>query len=119
MEGRVAIRLAEGNELVAKDLEACLTHEPRVCLAREAREERRRTKEIPCPGLSVTCSKSGHEQTARHEPAVDPRERQREQLARYVIERIERDDRVERLRLELERREGASASSAAAPNTSW
>src|SRR5437870_352004 len=30
LEGRVAVGLAEGDELVAKDLEACLSHEPGV-----------------------------------------------------------------------------------------
>ena len=36
---------------------------------------------------------------------MDPRERRRKQLSRHVVERVERDDRVERPRIELERGE--------------
>ena len=36
---------------------------------------------------------------------MDPREGRREQLARHMVERVERNDRVERLLLELERGE--------------
>ena len=38
LEGRVAIGLAEGNELVAKDLEARLPHQLRVRLGRETQK---------------------------------------------------------------------------------
>src|SRR5207245_719477 len=105
LEGRVALGLVEGDELVANNLEARLPHQTRVRLRWEAGEERRCTKPIPGPGLRVARSKRGHEQSARREPAMDAHERGREQLARHVIERVERDYRVERLRPELERGE--------------
>src|SRR5215204_7246786 len=73
LEGRFAFGLAEGDELVAKDLEARLLHEPRVRRWREAREERWCAKPVPGLGLSVARSKRGHQQTAGDKPAADPR----------------------------------------------
>src|SRR5205814_845048 len=75
-------------------------HELRVDRGEEAREERRRTEELAGPAFEVGGPEGGHQPARRSKPAVDSRDEWREQLTRYVVERVERDDGVERAGIE-------------------
>src|SRR3954453_5650871 len=95
LERDARLRLRDRDALVAHELETRVAQEGRVRLRRIAREEHRDAEPLAVPRLRLARPQHCEEVAAGAEPAVHAREDLAQQLARDVVEDVERDDRVE------------------------
>jgi hypothetical protein len=105
VERRVALRLTDGDDVVADEGECGVREQASIRLGRVSREVGRCPEEVARPARKVAGAERREEEPTGAEPGADSPEQRREELSRDVVEDVERRDGRERAGREVDRRQ--------------